>query len=65
MEIIAIPPMTPPAIAAMAPSFEPCLPMGVGVAVFEKGPPKVLRLVYPLAETEVPEVPSILPVYKR
>jgi hypothetical protein len=58
MEITAIPPMTPP---AMAPTFELSLPIGVGMVVFETGAPKVLRLVYPLAETEVPEVPSIMP----
>jgi hypothetical protein len=56
MEIAAIPLMTPP---MMAPLFELCLPINTGVGAFEKEPSKAL--VGPLAETEGPEGPSLIP----
>jgi len=43
IEIVAIPPATPP---AMAPVFELCPPIGIGVAEFEEEPLESLLAGY-------------------
>ena len=56
MKIAAIPPMTPP---MTAPLFELCVPINAGVVVVDSGPPKAP--VGPIAETEGPDGPRIMP----